>query len=54
MKALVKDKPTRGATLTDRPIPKIGDNDLLVKVHADAVCGADIHRHQDKGRDRDW
>lgn len=46
MKALIKDKPVRGATLTDRPIPKIGDNDLLVKVRAAAVCGTDIHIYQ--------
>ena len=46
MKALIKDKPGRGATLTDRPIPRVGDNDLLVKVHAAAVCGTDIHIYQ--------
>jgi threonine 3-dehydrogenase len=46
MKALVKDKPVRGATFTDRPIPTIGDNDLLVKVHAAAICGTDIHIYQ--------
>ena len=46
MKALIKDKPVRGATFTDRPIPLIGDNDLLVKVHAAAICGTDIHIFQ--------
>jgi len=46
MKALVKDKPVRGATFTDRPIPKIGEDDLLVKVHAAAICGTDIHIYQ--------
>ena len=46
MKALVKDKPVRGGTLTERPMPKIGDNDLLVKVHAAAICGTDIHIYQ--------
>ncbi len=46
MKALIKDKPTRGATLTDRPIPKIGNDDLLVRVHAAAICGTDIHIYQ--------
>ena len=46
MKALVKDKPVRGATFTERPMPKIGDNDLLVKVHAAAICGTDIHIYQ--------
>jgi threonine 3-dehydrogenase len=46
MKALIKDKPARGATLTDRPIPKIGNDDLLVRVHAAAICGTDIHIYQ--------
>ncbi len=46
MKALVKEKPVRGATLTDRPMPQIGDDDLLVKVHAAAICGTDIHIYQ--------
>jgi len=46
MKALIKDKPTRGATFTDLPVPKIGDNDLLVKVKAAAICGTDIHIYQ--------
>ena len=46
MKALVKDKPIRGATLTDLSIPLIGDNDLLVKVQAAAICGTDVHIYQ--------
>jgi len=46
MKALIKDKPTRGANFTDLPFPKIGENDLLVKVQAAAICGTDIHIYQ--------
>jgi threonine 3-dehydrogenase len=46
MKALIKDKPVRGATFTDLPIPKIGDDDLLVRVQAAAICGTDIHIYQ--------
>ena len=46
MQALVKDKPERGANLLDRPTPEIGDNDLLVKVKAAAICGTDIHIYQ--------
>ncbi len=46
MKALIKDKPTRGATFSDLPVPQIGDNDLLVKVRAAAICGTDIHIYQ--------
>jgi threonine 3-dehydrogenase len=46
MKALMKDKSVRGATFTDLPIPKIGDDDLLVRVQAAAICGTDIHIYQ--------
>ena len=46
MKALIKDKPTRGANFTDLPVPKIGENDLLVRVQAAAICGTDIHIYQ--------
>jgi threonine 3-dehydrogenase len=46
MKALVKEKPVRGATFTERPMPEIGEDDLLVKVHAAAICGTDIHIYQ--------
>jgi len=31
MKALVKDKPQRGASLCEVDTPALGDNDLLVK-----------------------
>lgn len=46
MKALIKDKPVRGATFIDLPIPQIGDHDLLVRVQAAAICGTDIHIYQ--------
>jgi len=46
MKGLIKDKPVRGATFTDLPIPKIGDSDLLVRVKHAAICGTDIHIYQ--------
>ena len=46
MKALMKDKPVRGATFTDIPIPQIGESDLLVRVQAAAICGTDIHIYQ--------
>jgi threonine 3-dehydrogenase len=46
MKALIKDKPLRGATFTNLPTPRIGMNDLLVRVHAAAICGTDIHIYQ--------
>jgi len=46
MKALVKDKPVRGATFNDLSIPHLGEDDLLVRVHATAICGTDIHIYQ--------
>jgi len=46
MRALIKDKPVRGVTLTKRPMPEIGEGDLLVLVRAVAICGTDIHIYQ--------
>jgi len=46
MKALIKEKPIQGATFQNRAIPQIGDNDLLVRVKAAAICGTDIHIYQ--------
>lgn len=43
MKALIKEKPERGARLTDLPKPSVGDDDILVEVKATAICGTDIH-----------
>lgn len=44
MKGLVKQFATSGATLrTDLPVPEPADNEILVKVHAAAICGTDQH-----------
>ncbi|HKV96577.1 MAG TPA: L-threonine 3-dehydrogenase [Gammaproteobacteria bacterium] len=43
MKALVKAKAKEGIWLQDMPKPKIGHNDLLVKIRKTAICGTDIH-----------
>jgi len=43
MMALVKEKPEVGAELKKVDIPQLGDEDLLVKVEATAICGTDIH-----------
>ena len=43
MKALVKEKPEPGLWLEDQPIPAIGPDDVLVKVHKTGICGTDIH-----------
>ena len=44
MKGLVKVSKEKGAVLrTDLPIPKIKDNEVLVKVRCAAICGTDQH-----------
>ncbi|MDE0863691.1 MAG: alcohol dehydrogenase catalytic domain-containing protein, partial [Rubripirellula sp.] len=43
MKALVKQQPQAGLTLTDVPEPKIGINDVLIKVDRTGICGTDVH-----------
>jgi len=43
MKALVKKEPTSGLWLEDVPVPEVGINDVLVKIHKTAICGTDVH-----------
>jgi len=43
MKALVKSKSEPGLWLEDVPEPKIGINDVLIKVHRTGICGTDLH-----------
>ncbi|MDE2091090.1 MAG: L-threonine 3-dehydrogenase [Gammaproteobacteria bacterium] len=43
MKALVKAKAEQGIWLQDVAKPKIGPNDLLIKIKKTAICGTDIH-----------
>ncbi len=43
MKALVKTKAEQGIWLEDVPVPEIGPNDVLIRVHKTAICGTDIH-----------
>jgi threonine 3-dehydrogenase len=43
MRALVKAHAERGIWMQDRPIPEIGPEDVLVKVHKTGICGTDIH-----------
>jgi threonine 3-dehydrogenase len=46
MKALVKAKPERGIWLEDIDVPRVGHNDVLIKVNKTAICGTDIHIYQ--------
>jgi len=43
MKALVKSKPEKGLWMEEIDIPKIGVNDILIKVTKSAICGTDLH-----------
>ena len=43
MKALVKAKAEPGLWLEEQPEPRIGPDDVLVKVRKTGICGTDIH-----------
>jgi threonine 3-dehydrogenase len=43
MRALVKEVPGPGLTLTDVPEPEIGINDVLIRVDRTGICGTDLH-----------
>ena len=43
MKALVKSRAEPGLRLEDVPEPKIGINDVLIRVHRTGICGTDVH-----------
>jgi threonine 3-dehydrogenase len=43
MRALVKEKPEPGLWLEEQPVPSIGADDVLVKVHKTGICGTDVH-----------
>ena len=46
MRALVKAKAERGIWMQDVDTPKVGHNDVLIKVNRTAICGTDIHIYQ--------
>jgi len=43
MKALVKKKMEPGLWLDEVPVPEIGINDVLIRIHKTAICGTDVH-----------
>ncbi len=45
MKALVKREAGPGLWLEEVPEPKIGINDVLIRVKRTAICGTDLHIH---------
>ena len=42
MKAWIKDKRQAGAVLTEREIPSIKRDEVLIKVEASALCKSDV------------
>ena len=43
MRALVKTRPGPGLELVDVPRPRIGINDILIRVRKTGICGTDLH-----------
>lgn len=43
MKALVKKNREPGLWLEEVPIPEIGINDVMIKIHKTSICGTDLH-----------
>ena len=43
MKALVKSRREPGLWMEDVPVPAIGPNDVLIRIHTSAICGTDMH-----------
>ena len=43
MLALVKTGPGPGLELRDVPMPSVGINDILIRVHKTGICGTDLH-----------
>ena len=43
MKALEKSRREPGIWMVDAPVPDIGPEDVLVRVHKTGICGTDVH-----------
>ncbi len=43
MRALVKAERAPGLVMRDVPMPEVGPNDVLIRVHKSAICGTDMH-----------
>ena len=46
MKTIRKVEPKRGAEMVDVPIPKIADDEVLIKVRVTSICGTDAHIYE--------
>ena len=43
MKVLQKNKAQKGLWLAEQSVPKIQEDELLVRIHKTAICGTDLH-----------
>lgn len=43
MYALVKKTPGKGLSLEKVDVPKMGSNDVIIKIHKTSICGTDLH-----------
>ncbi len=43
MKAIVKKNPRPGLILDEVPVPDVGLNDVLIRIHKTSICGTDVH-----------
>ncbi|MEM8878368.1 MAG: L-threonine 3-dehydrogenase [Pseudomonadota bacterium] len=43
MRTLVKARPEEGLWMERRPVPEIGPDDVLIRIHKTGICGTDIH-----------
>jgi len=43
MRALVKSRPDPGLWLESVPVPRVGTNEVLIRVHKTGICGTDVH-----------
>jgi threonine 3-dehydrogenase len=46
MKALVKERAEPGLWLRDVEVPKVGPDDVLIRVARTGICGTDLHIHK--------
>lgn len=46
MKAIVKKEAREGVWMVDVPMPKMGENDVLIKIEKTSICGTDVHLYQ--------
>ncbi len=43
MTAVIKARPAPGLEVATRPVPRVGPDDVLIRVKAASICGTDLH-----------